>query len=207
MLESMSVPADEPYVEIGCRHDAPEIAALARDALPSFPALHDEDGWRSFYRFGNGAHPRDNYLLVLRDGGEAGSLAAFVWVDAALAIDHEIQEPWWCINAVAVAPAYRRRGLGRALIDTVAARGREVGVTLLYGLSVASAVPFWQSLGLTVAAEDEALVANRPAHRVTGEEVRMHLDPEQDHRWFVGYLAPPAETLPVLIPQGLLSGR
>lgn len=201
----MTESVDHFYAAPACRHDVSDLVALAREALPSFPALHDPEGWRTSYRFGSGLHPRDNYLIAVRDGGEDGPLVGFIWVDAAMAIDYGVIEPWWCINAVAVAPAYRRAGHGRALVLTAVERARAIGVALIYGLSVRASVPFWEDLGFTVAADREPLVSDRPARRATGELARLDLDPETDHRWFVAYLQDPASADSVLVPKGYLA--
>lgn len=188
------------HVAIGCRHDVPELAALARETLPSFPALHDEDGWDAHYRFGAGLHPRDSFLPVVRSGSGDGELVAFVWVDAAAAADHGIVEPWWCINALSVAPKFRRQGFGRALVGAVAARAQEAGVELLYGLSVPSATRFWQACGLSIAGDGEALVSDRPSRRADGTLSRVHFDvATPGDRWFVGRLAPASATQSTLV--------
>lgn len=200
----MSEPYRDFNAAIACRHDVPDLVALAREALPSFPALHGEDGWRTSYRFGGGLHPRDNYLLVVRDGGENGSLVGFIWVDAAMAVDYTVIEPWWCINAVAIAPAYRRAGHGRALVHTAVERAREIGVVLIYGLSVRGAVPFWEDLGFTVAADQEPLISDRPARLASGRLAPLDLEPQTEHRWFVAYLQEPASADSVLVPKSHL---
>lgn len=126
---------------VACRHDGPDLAALARLQLPEMPALHEEEGWRTYYRFGPGFHARDNYLVVARMGNK---LLGFVWADAAAFHDSQVAEPWWCVNAAAVAPEVAGKGLGRAMVSALIEQARAAGVASLYGTSYAQSAEFWR---------------------------------------------------------------
>lgn len=178
-------------VSIGCRHDVPAIAELARNRLPAMTYLHDASTWEQAYRFGPGFHARDRYLPVIHamhpDGRE--ELLAFAWVDAALADDSGLEEPWWCINAVAVTEPYARDGLGSQLVAMIEHQARAAGIVSLYGQAYASAADFWRSCGFSVAelggilaSEKEVPVPDRGLQRVV-------LNAEPDQHFFVKQVA------------------
>lgn len=50
---------DQLYVAGACRHDVPDLVALAQEALPPAPALHDHEGWRTSFRFDIRLRERD----------------------------------------------------------------------------------------------------------------------------------------------------
>lgn len=198
----MSSPDDNLLaLDVACRHDIPDLVALSRDALPTYGPLHDEDYWRSSHRFGGGVHHLDNYTQVVRTND--GALVGFVWVDAASWQDHGFEEPWWCVNAVAVAEQYRGLGVGRQLISHVVDRAKAVGVACIYGLSVPSAIPFWEACGVTIAAPGESLVSDKPA-RIRGHEPKIvEFDTSNEDRFFVGNLMPPGAQAQ-LVPKSFL---
>jgi GNAT superfamily N-acetyltransferase len=185
----MANPAESDYVGQAGPRDVEEIAALSVAELPTMTALHDVEGWRTHNRFGRGANVRGNCTAVLRDGSSAGTLIGFIWADSAMMIDYDLDVPWWCINAVAVSPAYRGAGRGARLVSLVQQAAEEAGVELLYGQSVPGAVAFWETLGWSVADTGEALRMPRAVRRTNGELVTMELQPGPDDRFFLQYTA------------------
>jgi GNAT superfamily N-acetyltransferase len=177
---------------VACRHDVPNLAALARLQLPEMPALHDEEGWRTHYRFGPGFHARDNYLVVARFAGTDGVLG-FVWADAAPFQDYQIAEPWWCINAVAVAPEVAGKGFGRVLVSAMAEQAEAAGVASLYGTTYPQSAGFWRRQGFDVAEEGEGLQADRPIRLLDGSRHPFTMSGEAGNHLFVRSLAPPNE--------------
>lgn len=152
-------------------------------------ALHDEAGWTTHQRFGTGRQARESWTVMLRDGPGEGELVGFAWVDDAMFVEARITEPWWCINALVVAPSRRGRGFGTQLVEAVASAGRSAGVTLLFGQTVPSAVTFWQRSSFLLAGPTEPLVTNNPARRMNLDPVDLSLPPGVPDRWFVRYLA------------------
>lgn len=173
---------DELYTEVACRHDVPELIALSVSLLPHMTYLHDPDGWRTFYRFGAGQHDRDNLLIVARNEPDAPILG-FCWADAAMYHDHGIEEPWWCINAVAVTSEVGRRGIGRALVTLIKQQAAEAGVVTLYGICYPESVAFWTRQGFGVSSRGGALIADRPVRHVRRRQVTIAplRDAQGDH--------------------------
>ncbi|NQX37134.1 GNAT family N-acetyltransferase [Herbiconiux sp. VKM Ac-2851] len=198
MSDSDSVTND--FLSIANPADVPELAAIARAELPSMTALHDEQGWQTYNRFGAGSQLWGNCTLILRHGGEDGPASGFIWADSAMHTDSGIEEPWWCINAVAIAPHCRGAGRGTALVSRVTSAARTAGVQLLYGQSVPAAVPFWKKLGFILAGEAEPIRTHSPARRTVGGPVMLTAEPGAGDRWFVKYLA----TAPGSVSSGLL---
>lgn len=192
--------SDGDYWASASLTDVPEIAALARAELPSMTSLHSEAGWTNFNRFGRGQQVRGNCTLILRDGGPDGPLIGVIWADDAMYTDHGIAEPWWCINALAIAPQFRGKGRGSALVSEVSAVGAIAGVALLYGQSVPNAVSFWKELGCVLADDGESIGTHKPARRVTGEKVMLMFEPGPGDRFFVKYLT----SVPGSVRSGLL---
>ncbi|MEK8227791.1 GNAT family N-acetyltransferase [Oerskovia sp. M15] len=123
---------DSLALAIGCHHDGPRLADLARRRLPTMPHLHDEELWRTTYRFGPGFHPRDRYFPVLREQGDGSDgrddrVVAFAWVDAALDEQGGVSEPWWCLNAIAVSDERSGAGLGSYLVRKIVEQARAAG--------------------------------------------------------------------------------
>jgi GNAT superfamily N-acetyltransferase len=185
----MANTAESDYVGQAGHRDVEEMAALSVAELPTMTALHDVEGWRTHNRFGRGANVRGNCTAVLRDGGAAGTLIGFIWADSAMMIDCDLDVPWWCINAVAVSPAYRGAGRGARLVSLVQQAADEAGVELLYGQSVPGAVKFWKTLGWNVADPGEDLRMPRAVRRTNGELVTMRLQPGPDDRFFLQHTA------------------
>jgi len=178
----------------------PEMAALARDELPSFSYLHDEERWPN--KFGRGERLEDNLLIAACDGMD-GPLIGFVWADQAMRVDHGIQEPWWCLNAIAVRPEYRGRGIGKLLVGDIVEAVRAVGVELIYGLAISGSEGFWQHNGFHVADEGERVVSTTPVQRDGANSARLTLPPEKGHRWFLG--CPTAPRSATLVPESRVS--
>jgi GNAT superfamily N-acetyltransferase len=188
--------------------DVPELAALARDRLPSMLALHSEAGWHRFNRFGNGQRARGNCTLVLRDGDERGPLIGFVWTDDAMRVDYGIVEPWWCINALAIAPQYSSTGRGTALVNAVTEAARSAGVVQLYGQTVPTAVDFWMKAGFTVADDAEELRSDYPALSASGDRLRINAASGPGDRWFVKTLLDvPGTKMSLLAPASQVQSR
>lgn len=175
-------------IDVGCRHDVPELVELARAQLPSMSYLHTPDTWSDYYRFGPGAHPRDNYFLVARAAHSDGTeqLLGFIWVDPSMSIDHGISQPWWCINAIAVSAEFQGQGLGRHFVSMVRARAEEIGVVSIYGLSHPAGFGFWEAQdGFVLAADKASLVSSAPVLVGDSQSPQtISLAPEADHRFF-----------------------
>lgn len=201
----MSNQIDGDFLVPACRDDVAELAALARLELPSMTSLHDEAGWQTFNRFDPGQQVRGNCTFLLRDGGEDGPLIGFIWADDAMYVDRDIVEPWWCINALAIAPQFRGIGRGGALVSAVASAGQLAGVVLLYGQTLPEAVPFWKALDFTLAGDGESIRTHGSARRTTGDPVMWSFQPGPGDRWFVKYLtAVPGSVRSGLVPASLL---
>jgi len=181
---------DSLALAIGCHHDGPGLADLSRARLPSMPHLHDEELWSTTYRFGPGFHPRDRYFPVLREQGERSDVrdervVAFAWVDAALDEQAGVAEPWWCLNAIAVADGRSGAGLGSYLVRKVVEQARAAGVSTLYGQTPPEAAGFWDRLGFRVGGVDEMLASDRLVTLADGRTLRPVVTPEPGHRFFV----------------------
>ncbi|PPI18920.1 hypothetical protein C5D04_00500 [Rathayibacter sp. AY1D2] len=173
------------YQGAATAQDAPELAALARAEMPTMTFLHDPDRWA--HRFDTGTSIRSSWTLVLRAGHPSGELIGFSWVDDAMFVDANVVEPWWCINALVVAPEYRRRGYGTGLLKVVLETARAAGAVLVYGQSLPAAIPFWREAGFIIGGEEEALRTHHPARRATGDPVMLTMAPGHSDRWFVKY--------------------
>ena len=194
-------------LSFGWLDDIPDIAALARAELPSMTTLHNDEGWRTHIRFGRGEEIFSNCTLVLRDSDADNILVGFIWVDAAMYVDKRIVEPWWCINALAVNARYRRKGIGRGLVGEIEGIATATGVALLYGQSVAEAVPFWKAADYILAADGEAVRTHAPAMLVSGERVVFTAEPGPGDRFFLKYLArTPGSVRSGLLPVSVLNG-
>lgn len=196
----MSESTADDHVTFAGPADTGEMAQLARDVLPFMGALHDDESWRRFRRFGQGKHASDQYTLVVRNGGPGGHLVGFVWVDPAMLIDHNITEPWWCINALAIAPDARGQGRAAALLARVEAAARAAGIVLLYGQSVPEARPFWQKMKFSLGNPDEAVRTRGAAMLTSGERVNGTFSPSSGDSWFLPYLT----DVPGSVRSGLL---
>ncbi|MET7875517.1 GNAT family N-acetyltransferase [Micromonospora profundi] len=157
--------------------DIPSLAEIAQSELPGMTFIHDPESWRTYWRFGVGETPRDNLLIVARET-EDSPVIGFCWVDAAMYHDHRIEEPWWCLNALAVMPEYRRAGIGRSLASVVKMQARKAGISSIYGVCYPSSVDFWSSQGFSVTARGGSLEADRLI-RVEGQGV-VKLGPVND---------------------------
>lgn len=181
----MDESTDSITVSAGHPDDAPELAAISRELLPSYTHLHDENRWG--HRFGQGESAERPGLWVLRENNER--VVGFVWTDRAMFVDAQIIEPWWCINALAVHPDHEGNGHGSSLLDKVNAAGREVGVALLYGLALPDSVSFWAHKGYTMAKEHEGLKTSSAPRRPPHPPQTIVFKPTSGQRFFVKYLA------------------
>lgn len=152
---------------LACRHDVPDIVRLARDQLPGMTYIHETEGWRNYYRFGAGLHPRDNYFVIVRINQD-GPLLGLAWVDAAAAHDYGIAEPWWCINAVAVVKEVAGKGLGTALVKMIKAQAESAGVVSLYGICYPSSAGFWHKQGFALTELGGGATADGPVRMLDG---------------------------------------
>lgn len=192
-----------PQLALATTADIAELAALARAELPTMTNLHDEGNWARHRRFGTGRQLRGGWTVTLRASHHARELIGFAWVDDAMLVEFGVLEPWWCINALVVAPSHRGRGFGTQLVEAVATAGRSAGVALLFGQTVPDAVPFWRRSGFILGEPLEPLVTNNPARRVDADPANLTLSPGNPDRWFVRYLA----TEPGSVRSGLVPAR
>ncbi|WP_143025341.1 GNAT family N-acetyltransferase [Micromonospora sp. WMMB235] len=151
--------------------DIPSLAEMARRELPEMTLIHEPESWRTHWRFGVGETARDNLLIVARETEES-PIMGFCWVDAAMYHDHGIEEPWWCLNALAVVPEYRRSGIGRSLVNVVKRQAEKVDISSIYGVCYPSTVDFWSSQGFSVTARGGSLEADRLV-RLKDQKVRL----------------------------------
>jgi GNAT superfamily N-acetyltransferase len=178
-----------------------ELAALARAELPSMTALHDDEGWVNYNRFGAGREIFGNCTLTLR-AGPGEQLIGFIWADAAMFTDHGILEEWWCINALAIAPTFRNKGRGAALVSEVVSAASLVGGGLLYGQSVPRAASFWVNMGFILADEGEAINTTSPARRTGQNPTNYVFAPGPGDRFFLKWLpADPESSQSRLLPR------
>lgn len=183
---------------VGCRHDVPDIIELLGTRMPQMTYLRDPEGWRTHYQFGAGLHPRDNYLSIVRIGGD-GPLVGLAWVDAALAHDHAIAEPWWCFNELALAEEFAGQGLGRVMVETVKAQAANVGVSSLRGVCYPKSVGFWQSLGFAVGGLDGGMRASGPITMLDGSMNTLNIDGEPGNHTFALGVGSPDDGNPRLV--------
>ncbi|MGC4784123.1 GNAT family N-acetyltransferase [Micromonospora zamorensis] len=133
--------------------------------------IHEPESWQTYWRFGVGQTVRDNLLIVARKTEES-PIIGFCWVDAAMYHDHGVEEPWWCLNALAVVPDYRRSGIGRSLVNVVKRQADKVGIASIYGVCYPSTVDFWSAQGFSVTARGGSLEADRLV-RLKDQEVKL----------------------------------
>lgn len=117
-------PADAPVLERVADQvfDEPVNAAWAREFLTD---------------------PRHHLAVAIADDTVVGFASAVHYV-------HPDKAPQLWINEVGVAPAYHRRGIGRALLDKVLERGRSLGCTEAWVLTEDDNEPargLYQALG------------------------------------------------------------
>ena len=178
---------------------------MARNLLPYMPALHDDIGWRTHNRFGDGRAVRGSCTLIARDSSQANQMIGFAWFDDALYVDSDVDEPWWCVNAIAVDPLQRGRGAGRALVAEIEFLARRAGVAMLYGQSVPDAVTFWHSQNYSVHREDETLTAHPYAVLRDGRRVRATFSPGPGDRFFTKVIAfEPGSVRSLLLAESVL---
>ncbi|MFE5309524.1 GNAT family N-acetyltransferase [Isoptericola sp. NPDC056605] len=187
MSESTTPKDPHLQVRIGCQRDVPAIEELARRRLPTMSHLHDRSSWDRTDRFGPGSHPRDRYSPVVHDARTDGTenLVAFAWVDAALADDYGVEEPWWCINAIAVAEPYAGHGIGGGLVEMIEGQAREAGVVSLYGQAYQSAAQFWRSNGFSVGALGGLLTSESKVSVAGRGRQQVVLNAEANQHFFV----------------------
>lgn len=160
---------------------------MGRARLPSMTYLHDTQEWKDFYRFGAGQHYQDNFLPVARQSlpNEADRIIGLFWVDQSMRIDYGINEPWWCINAIAVDPEFERCGLGTGFVNMIREQACHVGVTSIYGLSHPSGYAFWEAQpDFTLLEPGAPLGASQPVQLRGGQLRQARFDSEPGHRFF-----------------------
>lgn len=170
-------------IMVACRHDAAELAELTRRRMPEMTALHADESWRTYYRFGPGFHPQDNYLLIARLGGD-GPLLGLVWADAAARTDAGVLEPWWCINALAVDERVAGQGLGRQLVKMVKDQAAAIGISSLYGLCYPTSADFWRKQGFSVGELGQGMRSDVPVRLSSGARKTFHTDGEAGNHCF-----------------------
>ncbi len=116
---------------------------LFSEATPDWLACHwpghtDDEGWIGIVR--RIAGPKA-FALVRIDGVPAGTALA------------NVADGWTCITAVHTQPAYRRRGVGRALVTALAdwARRQGSGIFLQVEADNAAALRLYVSVGFAPA--------------------------------------------------------
>lgn len=134
-------PADLPALMRLMRYLADEHALLDPFFVPS-DEWHDSIRRMFLERFG----VRDHCLLLARDGGEpVGMVTAVLRRAPAFVVERRA-----VIENLVVAPAHRRQGVGRALVEAVAdwcrRRGTQ-GMELAVAEGNQAGRAFWSALG------------------------------------------------------------
>jgi aminoglycoside 6'-N-acetyltransferase I len=127
----------EPFVRLLGSGD---LAALGQVAADVFDEAVDPSLWSEFL-----ADPRHHLAVAIEDGVVVGFASAVHYV-------HPDKPPQLWINEVGVAPTHQRRGLARALLDALLAKGRGLGCSEAWVLT------------------DEGNAAARAAYRSAGGE-------------------------------------
>jgi len=97
---------------------------------------------------------RHHLAVAIDDGLVVGFISAVYYVHP----DKRYPELW--INEVQVAPAHRRRGLAKAMLDKILKKGRELGCTeawVLTGIDNSPAKQLYSSLGGIEGSHDEVM--------------------------------------------------
>lgn len=135
-----------------CHRDGAETYAAA---APSLFRIPDEDGYVEWIQddLARTRGPNELGLVAVADGEVAGHLEALLLepMDSARwQQGRDVGERRVFVNALAVAAAWRRHGVGRVLMDAAEAWARDRGAVVVQldtwigsGLSV----PFYESLG------------------------------------------------------------
>lgn len=102
--------------------------------------------WRQRWRIGLGIVRRNSPLGVLR---------IHRWLSSWLRLDPA--EPHWHLGPLAVMPNWRRKGVGRALMNRCCQRLDREGASAWLETDLAINVEFYRSLGFTVAHKQQVL--------------------------------------------------
>lgn len=119
--------ADVTDVMVSDVEPALEMAGTQRDDLPAVEIADlPSDGWLDRYHYRGGRLP-DGALQVLTEHADAGFASVVLDGETVAIARATVDERWLCVQAVEVAPAARRRGLGRHVMGGVLAWGRARG--------------------------------------------------------------------------------
>lgn len=132
-------------IEPGCRHYARDCAELAREALPERGPVASDGWWLE--RQGTGANKKQSLWLVARLGEEIIATIATVPLPEAQS------QAVWYIDAIATREEYRRRSVGRVLLESVLENAISAGVDCVVGESPQEVAPYFldQRFALTMA--------------------------------------------------------
>ena len=75
----------------------------------------------------------------------------------SLWFEHRLNDPWWSLDAVVVAPTWQNHGLGASLVAGIVHRARTASVSCLYGLCAPKLADWYRQLGFDVSAPSEQL--------------------------------------------------
>jgi len=146
--------------------DLPHVRSMAIELMPAMTALHTE-GWN--HRLGQGRAWAESLLLVVRDTSASDDQpVGFCWTDPAMLADNGIREPWWCVNAIAIRPAHRRRGLATQILSAVKGAAASAGVVTLHGVCDRELSAWYEDQGFTVLQPGQFLESDGPV-RMTGK--------------------------------------
>jgi len=163
------------------RHDAPAYQALRlqalRDSPHAFSASHDDEAGRGFDEVAARIVPTVDGSVCMFGIFEGGALAGFVALihPQRVKLRHGAE-----LAGMYVAPAFRRRGLGFALLQAVIAHARSVDGVRQLGLSVnatnAAAKALYRAAGfVSWGVQPQALCIDGVFH--DEEHMQLRLDP------------------------------
>lgn len=183
-MPSESLPGHLPTaVRVAESADLPRVQRLFAENLPEL-TFAGVSSWETLR--GSGSTYAENLMLAaLVDGRVVGAALA----GPALLQDHGLDLPWWAVDAVAVDPKYRNRGLGRLLLECVRGSAFDAGVTSLYGLCKAELRPWYEGLGFATTAPDACLDSNVPM----GHGQTLSMSTDDGNCWFLANLSEGAQ--------------
>ena len=152
--------------------DLPAVKALCALVLPHLVKTNSTP-WDS--RFGSGRTWQDPLLLVAV--GQGGELVGFAAASPAFLQDHGLPVPWWCLDLVAVQPAFQGQHIGETLVLEVLRIADQAGVSSLYGLCDPDLTGWYAHLGFTTTGPGAVVDTNV---RVKGDDEDMSFAAPED---------------------------
>ncbi|HEX2053530.1 MAG TPA: GNAT family N-acetyltransferase [Actinomycetota bacterium] len=144
-----------PTIREARPEEMPAVLGLILDAYSQFAPFLGDDFVEEYREEAGDVidHPHTEVLVAEVDGHLAGTVTFY---PEGHHYDAAVPPEWSCIRTLAVSPAYRGGGLGRALMQRCLDRGRSLGRqrVLLHTLSfMREAISLHESLGFRRAPE------------------------------------------------------